>query len=112
MRISVFTASLLLGLLLISGCARSEPVPKTALITIEKIDATDEWRPSVVAIAKGGTVTWKNTSLVLVHSVISGEGLFNEKISAGESFKYTFTQIGTFTYHDEAFTAAGTIYVK
>ena len=112
MKIPVIAAVALLGLMLISGCAPNTALPKTAQIKIEKIDATDEWRPSSVTIAKGGKVTWTNTSMVSVHSVISGEGLFDEKVSGGESFSYTFTQNGTFTYHDEVYSSVGTIYVQ
>ena len=100
MKISVVAATALIGLVMISACSRTPTVPKTAEIVIEKIDATDEWRPSTVAIARGGNVTWNNTSTVLPHSVISGEGLFNVTLAGGESFTYTFTQNGTFTYSD------------
>lgn len=112
MKIPVIAAVALLGLMMISGCSQTPPVPKTALIKIEKIDAAEEWRPSSVTIAKGGTVTWTNTSLVSVHSVISGEGLFNTNLAGGESFRYIFTQNGTFTYHDEVYNSVGTIYVQ
>ncbi len=116
MKLSTITTVLLLGMLLSAGCGPK--VPKTAQIKIEMIDANEEWRPSVVEIAKGGTVTWTNTSRILVHYVISGQGLFNKTLAGGESFTYTFTQNGTFTYQDKD-PAAGavvdlvnTVYVK
>lgn len=103
---------LLIGTLLITGCTRAQSTPSAAKIKIEIIDAAEEWRPSTVTIAAGGIVTWTNTSSVLQHALISGEGLFDKTLSPGESFSYTFNQKGTFTYHDNPYTSVGTIYVQ
>lgn len=111
MPVTRIIAILLTGTLLITG-ACAQKAPRTAQIKIELIDATEEWRPSTVSISAGGVVTWTNTGRILQHSVISGEGLFNKNLSPGESFSYTFTRSGTFTYHDEVYISVGTIYVE
>lgn len=95
-------------MLLISACSGPH-VPTAVEIKIEKIDATEEWRPTYIEVAVGGTVTWNNTSLVWVHSITSGEGLFDTKLGGGESFHYTFNQTGTFTYYDDPQHTAGTV---
>ncbi len=110
MKLSTIAAVFLLGMLLATGCGPK--IPKTAQIKIELVGESDEWRPSSVEIVKGGTVTWTNTGKVQPHSVISGEGLFSKTLGTGESFSFTFTQNGTFTFRDATGDFIGTIYVK
>lgn len=92
----------LFGALLIAGCSTgSSAVSKNALVKIDKIDAHEEWRPSIIMIDKGGSVTWKNNSTVLPHSVISVESLFPpQTVTTGGNFTFTFTNSGTFTFKD------------
>lgn len=63
--------------------------------------------PNDLTIPAGTTVTWVNQDAV-VHTVTSGtsndsigepDGLFDSGLfGAGESFEYTFTERGTYTY--------------
>ena len=111
MRMTRIVAIVLIGMLVVTG-ACGKKAPGTKEIKIELIDATEEWRPSTVAIFAGDSVIFRNTSLVRQHAVISGEGLFDEILFPGQSLNYTFTKNGTFTYHDNPYTSVGTIYVK
>ncbi len=100
------------GLLLPGACAQK--APKTAQIEIKLEYPAENWRPSVISVAEGGTVTWTNKSNSQ-HTVVSGEGLFDSvKLEPGESYNYTFTKRGTYTYHDDPYTpiGVGTIYVE
>ncbi len=108
-------AVILIGVLLLNGaCAPASKVPTTARIKVVLIDGGEEWSPSTVKVSAGGVVTWTNTGNSFSHALISGEGLFNERLSPGQSFNYTFTHNGTFTYHDDPYTPVGifTIYVE
>ncbi len=103
---------ILVGLLLVSGACGSK-APKTALITVQLIgtEQVPYWRPSTATVAVGGSVTFKNTGID-TRSVISDQGLFNKSLSPGESFKYTFTKAGTFTFHDDPNIDTNTIIVQ
>ena len=108
-------AVILIGVLFINGaCAPASKAPTAARINVVLIDAGEEWSPSTIRVAAGGIVTWTNTGNSYSHALISGEGLFNERISPGQSFNYTFSKRGTYTYHDDPYTPAGifTIYVE
>ena len=106
-------AVILFGVLLLNGaCASSGKAPTAVLIKVVLVDAGEEWFPSTVRVSAGGVVTWTNTGNSFSHALISGEGLFNEHLSPGQSFNYTFTHNGTFTYHDEPYNSVGTIYVE
>ena len=107
---SRLAAVMLIGLLLFPGACAAK-TPTNAQIKIVMSEEEEDWRPSTVLISTRGTVTWTNSSFN-PHYVISGEGLFNQKLSPGESFKYTFTKPGAFTYHDDPYTAVGTIHVQ
>ena len=105
---------ILIGLLLITGaCSPASKAPTTALIKIEIIgtDLVEYWRPSTVAVSICGVVTWLNTG-PNQRTVISGEGLFNQILSPGQSFNYTFSHGGTFTFHDDPNIEVDTIIVK
>lgn len=105
---------ILIGLLLVTGaCAPSNKNPQTALIKIQIVgtELIQYWRPSTVAVAVGGTVTWQNTGPDQ-RNVISDEGLFNKTLPPGQSFIYTFKQAGTFTFHDDPNIETDTIIVN
>ena len=111
MRIIRIIAIMLIGVLLISGACASPRTPATVQIKIEIVDAAEEWRPSSVSVSAGDVVSWLNTGN-FQHALVSGEGLFKESLSPKQSFNYTFTRSGTFTYHDEPYTSVGQVYVK
>ena len=71
-----------------------------------------EFRPHTIRVAVGGMVTWNNTDNK-DHTVISADGLFNIRLRYGESFNYTFSQNGTFRYHDKLYDGMdGIVYVE
>lgn len=114
MRIIRIIAIILIGVMLIPEACTSTKPPKTALIQVILEYPLENWRPSNITVAAGGTVTWANKGNSQ-HAVVSGEGLFDtQKLWPGESFNYTFTKSGTYTYHDDPVTpiGTGTIYVE
>lgn len=72
------------------------------------------FEPRNISVSVGSTVTWNNTDAWHVHhSVVSSDGLFNQRLTYGESFSYTFTQKGSFTYQDPLYdNMDGTVIVK
>lgn len=72
------------------------------------------FEPRNISVSVGSTVTWNNTDAWHVqHSVVSNDGLFNQLLLYGESFSYTFTQKGSFTYQDPIYdNMDGTVFVK
>ncbi len=114
MRIIPIIAAMVIGILLIPGACSTTRPPKTALIQVVLEYPLENWRPSAISVAAGGTVTWTNKGNSQ-HGVVSGEGLFEtQKLWPGESFNYTFAKSGTYTYHDDPVTpiGTGTIYVE
>lgn len=105
-------AIVLSGILLATGaCAPAQKAPSAVLIQVVLEYPIEQWRPSTVAVSVGGTVTWTNKGSSQ-HAVISGEGLFDQELSPGESFNYTFTKRGTYTYRDDPNPNTGVIYVE
>lgn len=110
------------------GCGRANPVQnqptvqsaKNALVKIivepeqraAAFNYEGQFAPFSVSIAVGGTVTWNNTDFK-EHSVVSDDGLFNEVLKGGQAFNYTFTQPGTYKYHDTLYDGLnGIVYVQ
>ena len=55
--------------------------------------------PATITVKVGTTVTWTNKDTVR-HTVTSDKGLFDSGLfGKGESFSFTFTEAGTYTYH-------------
>lgn len=55
--------------------------------------------PGTLTIKVGTTVTWTNKDTVR-HTVTSDNGLFDSGLfGKGETFSFTFTEAGTYTYH-------------
>jgi plastocyanin len=121
MNMSRIIGTLVVGVLLVlGGCsptstAPASKAPTTALIKVESgDDAVESWRPMTAVVSVGGVVTWLNSGYGN-HYVISGEGLFNLSLSPGQSFKYTFTHGGNFTFHDDLknpYSEVGTVMVQ
>lgn len=85
----------------------SEPEQRAAAFNYE-----GEFRPHTIKVAVGAEVTWNNTDNK-DHTVVSDDGLFNRRLQYGESFSYTFTQNGSFRYHDELYDGMdGIVYVE
>lgn len=58
--------------------------------------------PGTITVKKGTKVTWTNQDSVQ-HNVMSDKtdvsGPSSELLSKGDSYSYTFDEVGTFTYH-------------
>ncbi|SRR5258708_5309956 len=70
------------------------PAPSAVSIT------SAGFQPKALQVKVGTTVTWTNSDTV-AHTVTSDTaGVFDSgAINAGATFKFTFSQAGTFTYH-------------
>ena len=93
-----------------SGCISSQPVtndhsdncatPSAGLNTI--VIKNFAFSPANLTIKTGTTVTWLNQDEA-VHQIESdskAQGVFlSDSLAYGESFTFTFTQPGTYTYH-------------
>ena len=71
----------------------------------------DEYRPSVLHVPVGTTVTWTEKDGA-PHDVESKTGLFMGTLAPGVSFQYTFAERGTFYYHCECGGMEGVIIVE
>lgn len=59
------------------------------------------YEPETITVPVGTTVSWNNTTRDY-HTVTSDDGLFDSRLGGGQSFNYTFTKPGIFTYQDIA----------
>lgn len=60
-----------------------------------------QFSPAELAVAPGDKVVWRNQDF-LVHTTTSDTGLWNSgDLGTGETFEFTFTTPGTYTYHCE-----------
>jgi plastocyanin len=70
-----------------------EDKPAAVTVSIDNFSFT----PKEITVAKGTTVTWVNRDDV-PHTVVSG-GVFRSKaLDTDESYSFTFTDAGTFSY--------------
>jgi plastocyanin len=71
----------------------------TSAIQPVSVDVADnQFNPNVATVAAGGTVTW-TLSGEAAHTMTADDQSFNSGIiKPGESFQYTFTKLGSFTY--------------
>src|SRR3989344_3286058 len=64
---------------------------------VEIVDFT--FLPETLNIKKGDSVTWTNKDGTR-HTATSDDGVFDSgPLSNGQSFKYQFNEVGTFSYH-------------
>ena len=83
--------------------ATSRDSAEGATTTLEVTIADFAFTPSNLAVSVGDTVTWTNTDSV-PHTVTqnpSGSGFQSGTIASGESFSFTFEEVGEFTYFCE-----------
>src|SRR5215217_6660407 len=74
-----------------------QSTPKTWKVAIEDFD----FEPADVAIQPGDTIMWVNEGNT-PHTVTSDDGRFDsEVLNPGDSFRLTFPEAGTFSYHCE-----------
>src|SRR5690348_17058925 len=80
-------------LALLATTAQAQPAPK---VTIDNY----AFQPADITVAPGTTVTWTNAQTDDVHSSVSNDGLWDsDTLDTGQSFQYTFTDPGDFTYY-------------
>jgi plastocyanin len=62
--------------------------------------SSNAYEPGVRTVTPGTKVEWTNQESS-VHTVTSDTGLWDSgNLSKGQSFSYTFTELGTYPYHD------------
>lgn len=91
--------------------------PLSATVTITSAG----FSPPIVTVRVGGTVTWRNSDAAShqpasdphpVHTGLPGFDAIGG-VDSGQSYAFTFTKAGTFTYHDHPNpTQRGTVIVK
>ncbi|MBF0614975.1 MAG: plastocyanin [Magnetococcales bacterium] len=96
-----------------STSASASAAPTEATVTIEKMT----FHPNSLTIPTGTTVTWKNNENGATYHAIASDQpeLFQSPdFFPGETWKFTFTQPGTYPYHctPHANRMKGTIIVK
>ena len=79
--------------------ATSTPTPtatqSTAAVSISNLS----FQPSSLEVKIGTTVTWTNNDNT-THTITSNTGVFDSgNVAVGNSFSFTFTQMGSFPYH-------------
>lgn len=86
-----------------------------AFAATKAVDITSRgFSPNKVTIALGDTVTWTNKDTVQ-HQVVADQAKFTSSpvLLAGQSYSFTFTKSGVYTYHDGANARRkGTVTVK
>lgn len=102
---AVVTALLTLALAI--ACATTKETGRAAIIRsmteTQIIVSGKEFKPSIITIPAGTTVTWINHGGE-AHSVTSSTGIFNGELGpVNGSFNYTFNQSGSYEYHCDIF---------
>ena len=78
-----------------STIAKAEPAaPASAQVKIDNFS----FGPQTLTVPVGTTVTWTNRDDI-PHTIVSTDGVFKSKVrDTDETFSYTFTKAGTYTY--------------
>ena len=78
-----------------STVANAEPpAPAPAQVKIDNFS----FGPQTLTVPVGTTVTWTNRDDI-PHTIVSTDGVFKSKVrDTDETFSYTFTKAGTYTY--------------
>jgi plastocyanin len=113
-----------------SGMNAAANAAQSANATVVKMTDQNKYDPDTVTIAKGGTVTWQNTSSTVHTATFDPSKVANKAdvslpegvqpfdsglIQAGQSWSHTFTEAGTYKYTcipHEALGMHGTVIVK
>ncbi|MDJ0393472.1 cupredoxin domain-containing protein [Rhodococcus sp. G-MC3] len=61
--------------------------------------ANRSYTPQSITIAVGDTVTWMFDDGGMAHDVVADDRAFRSPLMEASSYKHTFTEPGTFTYH-------------
>ena len=89
----------MIALLLLAGSpsvtAADQPAAANAEVKIDNFS----FGPQTVTVPVGATVTWVNRDDI-PHTVVSTDGVFKSKVrDTDETFSYTFTKAGTYSYY-------------
>ena len=93
------------GMILVGGAAPPPPAPPPAPVPVpslapgtSRVDVVDSaFSPASITIATGSTVTWLHRGRAM-HSVTAIDGSFDATLRTGQTFSFTFTKPGTYTY--------------
>lgn len=79
-----------------SNMSDTKDAAATNMVAIENFN----FAPTAITVKKGTTVTWTNNDSVK-HNVVGDnlDALKGPLLEKGKSYTYTFTTVGTFTYH-------------
>jgi plastocyanin len=96
---------ILLAVILLAACgSKAGPTPTGTLPPVQSGEAKVSianfaFNPVNLTIITGTTVAWTNNDTVS-HNVTSDDGSWgSNSLAKGDSFSFTFTQAGTFSYH-------------
>ena len=98
--IAGFTASVIIALVLLlagspSVTASDQPSAANAVVKIDNF----VFGPQTITVPVGATVKWTNKDDI-PHTAVSTDGAFKSKVmDTDESFSYTFTKPGTYSYY-------------
>lgn len=116
-------ALVLLSFLMLTGCQQNTPPPTSETLTGRTTESVKNaanvniqkmaFEEQNVTVTVGTTVTWTNRDS-LPHTVSSDTGAFDSgNLSNGQSFSFTFSEEGTYTYHCALHPSmTGTVVVK
>jgi plastocyanin len=75
------------------------PTPTTASSSGNSVSIRNfSFSPNSLTVKVGTKVTWTNHDSV-THTVTANQGAFNSPALPGNSFSFTFTKAGTYSYH-------------
>jgi plastocyanin len=96
---------ILLALILLAACGpKAGSTPAGPLPPIQSGEAKVSianfaFDPAILTITTGSTVTWTNNDTVS-HNIAADDGSWgSNSLAKGDTFSYTFTQAGIFSYH-------------
>jgi plastocyanin len=96
---------ILLVVMLLAACSpKASPTPAGTLAPIQsgesKVTITGfTFDPAALTITTGSTVTWTNNDGAS-HTITGDNGSWgSDRLAKGETFSFTFTEAGTFSYH-------------
>jgi len=96
---------LLLGFSISACSSNSSPTNPTttgtpvSMTVGSSTKTTDAYSPNPITVARGGAITWTNNDTT-AHTSTSDNGTWNSgSLAPGQSFTFTFSNSGSFTYH-------------